>query len=302
MTRKPTNIAASVSHRLLQRSQSLGEDYQLTLQRYAIERLLFRLSQSPAQDRFVLKGAMLYLVWGGEIYRPTRDLDLLGYGTDTAEAMNDCFRSLCSIEVKDDGLAFLPGTVRSEAIRDAMEYGGLRVRLEARLDKARIHLQVDIGFGDVVVPGPEEKTFPVLLEGPAPRIRAYSRESVVAEKLHAAALLGDANSRLKDFYDLFALSSLFSFEGPTLTRAIGATFARRQTPLPEVLPIPGAFFAEEVRAGRWRAYLAKNGLRNAPQGFAATGEAIREFLARPYEALVKGGELPAAWPPGGPWR
>ena len=136
MTRKPTQIAASVSHRLLQRSQSLGEDYQLTLQRYAIERLLFRLSQSPAHDRFVLKGAMLYLVWGGEIYRPTRDLDLLGYGPDTAEAVNDCFRSLCSIEVKDDGLVFLPDTVRSEKIRDAAEYGGLRVRLEARLDKA----------------------------------------------------------------------------------------------------------------------------------------------------------------------
>ncbi|HEY2292794.1 MAG TPA: nucleotidyl transferase AbiEii/AbiGii toxin family protein [Thermoanaerobaculia bacterium] len=302
MTRKPTNIAASVSQRLLQRSQSLGEDYQLTLQRYAIERLLFRLSQSPAHDRFVLKGAMLYLVWGGEIYRPTRDLDLLGYGADTAEAVNDCFRSLCSIEVKDDGLVFLPDTVRSEKIRDAAEYGGLRVRLEARLDKARIRVQVDIGFGDVVVPGPEEKTFPVLLEGPAPRIRAYSRESVVAEKLHAAAVLGDANSRLKDFYDLFALSTLFSFEGPTLTRAIAATFTRRRTPLPEALPLPEAFFADEVRAGRWRTYLAKNGLRNAPQDFAAAGEAIREFLARPYEALLEGGELPASWAPGGPWR
>jgi len=216
--------------------------------------------------------------------------------------VNDCFRSLCSIEVKDDGLVFLSSTVRSEKIRDAAEYGGLRVRLEARLDKARIHIQVDVGFGDVIVPGPEERTFPALLEGPAPRIRAYSRESVVAEKLHAAALLGDANSRLKDFYDLFALSALFSFEGPTLTRAIAATFARRRTPLPEVLPLPEAFFADEVRTGRWRAYLAKNGLRNAPQDFAATGEAIREFLALPYESLLKGGELPASWPPGGPWR
>ena len=114
--------------------------------------------------------------------------------------------------------------------------------------------------------------------------------------------MGDANSRLKDFYDLFALSALFSFEGPTLTRAIAATFARRRTSLPEVLPLPEAFFANEVRAGRWRAYLAKNGLRNAPRDFAATGEAIREFLARPYEALVEGGELPVSWPPGGPWR
>jgi predicted nucleotidyltransferase component of viral defense system len=302
LTRKPTHIAASVSHRLLQRSQRLGEDYQLTLQRYAIERLLFRLSRSPAHDRFVLKGAMLYLVWGGEIYRPTRDLDLLGYGSDTVEAVAALFRSLCSVEVEDDGLAFLPGTVRGEEIRDTAEYGGLRVRLEARLDQARIRVQVDIGFGDVIVPGPEEATFPVLLEGPAPRIRAYSRESVVAEKLHAAAVLGDANSRLKDFYDLFAISALFSFEGPTLTQALSATFTRRRTPPPAVLPLPEAFFADAVRAGRWRTYLAKNGLRNAPRDFAATGEAVREFIARPYEALLKGRELAASWSPGGPWR
>jgi hypothetical protein len=182
LTRKPTNIAASVSQRLLQRSQSLGEDYQLTLQRYAIERLLFRLSQSPAHDRFVLKGAMLYLVWGGEIYRPTRDLDLLGYGPDSAEAVNDCFRSLCSIEVKDDGLVFLPGTVRSEKIRDAAEYGGLRVRLEARLDKARIHIQVDIGLATSSFPAPRKRRFPSfskgLLRGFAPtRGRASSPRS-----------------------------------------------------------------------------------------------------------------------------
>jgi hypothetical protein len=301
LTRRPTHLGASVSHRLLQRARARGEDYQFTLQRYAVERLLYRLSKSPDHDRFILKGAMLYVVWGEEVYRPTRDLDLLGYGPDAAEPMASAFRSLCSIKVPDDGLLFDPGSVRIEEIRESAEYGGVRVRLEARLSTVRIHLQVDVGFGDEIVPGPEERTFPVLLDGPSPRIRVYSRESVVAEKLHAAVLLGEANTRMKDFYDLFTIPSLFPFEGSTLFRAIQATFTRRRTPIPEILPLSAAFFADEVRAGRWRAYLSKSRLHNAPQDFAAAEEAIHEFLFPPYDALVAKAGFPASWLPGGPW-
>jgi hypothetical protein len=301
LTRKPTHIGASVSHRLLQRARARGEDYQLTLQRYAVERLLFRLSKSQDHDRFILKGAMLYVVWGKEVYRPTRDLDLLGYGPDTVEPMATTFRSLCNIPVPDDGLVFDPDSVRAEKIRESAEYGGVRVRLEARLATVRIHLQVDVGFGDEIVPGPKNATFPVLLDGPSPHIRVYSRESVIAEKLHAATLLGEANGRMKDFYDLFTIPALFPFEGSTLTQAINATFNRRRTPLPEALPLPPAFFSDEIRASRWRAYLTKNGLHTAPQDFTAIGGAVQEFLAPPYDALVAGKEFLGTWPPGGPW-
>ena len=302
MTRKPpSNVAASVSNRLLQRARGRSEDFQLTLQRYAVERLLCRLEQSSHRGRFILKGAMLYAVWGGEAYRPTRDLDLLGSGPAEIGPVADCFRDLCAVEIADDGLRFQAESVRAEEIREAGEYGGIRVELQASLATARIRLQVDIGFGDAVVPAPEEVEFPVLLNGPAPRIRAYPRETVVAEKLHAAVLFGDANTRIKDFYDMFTLSRLYPFDGLTLTRAINGTFERRRTPLPLAFPLRAAFFDQEVRAGHWRAYLLRNRLYTAPRDLAALGEALRGFLAQPYDALVTGVEFSVSWPPGGPW-
>jgi type I restriction enzyme S subunit len=301
LTREPRDLAASVRERLLRRAKERGEDFQLVLQRYAIERLLFRLSQSPYHGRFVLKGAMLYVVWGDEAYRPTRDLDLLGYSPAEVGAVAACFRALCAIEVAADGLIFLADSVRAEEIREQAEYGGIRVRLGARLGVARIDVQVDVGFGDVVIPDPKEVEFPVLLDGPAPRIRAYSRESVVAEKLHAAAQLGDTNTRMKDFYDLLTLSRLFPFEGLTLTRAIAATFERRRRPLPDSLPLRAAFFDSEIRASQWRTYLVRNGLETTLRDFTSVGEALRGFLEQPYAALMAGAELQVSWRPGGPW-
>jgi hypothetical protein len=245
---------------------------------------------------------MLYVVWGGEAYRPTRDLDLLGYGAPRPEEMVACLRSLCSLEVANDGLLFLPDSVKAEEIRDKAEYDGIRIRLQVYLGNIPIHLQVDIGFGDAVVPHPQEQEFPTLLGGPAPRIRAYPRESVVAEKLHAAALLGDVNSRMKDFYDLFVLPKLFPFEGSMLTWAIAATFECRHLPLPTAFPLRADFFADDARARQWRTYLVRNALSIAPHDFTSVGEAIREFLTLPYDALGGGIEFLASWPPGGPWR
>jgi hypothetical protein len=204
--------------------------------------------------------------------------------------------------VADDGLLFLTESVRAEEIRAAGEQGGVRVRLEARLAAARINLQVDIGFGDLTVPDPEEVEFPVLLDGPAPRIRVYSRESVIAEKLHATVLFGDANTRMKDFYDLFTLSRLFPFDGSTLIRAIATTFERRGMPLPLSLPIRATFFEADSRATQWRAYLERTRLDTAPGNFATLGEALRDFLGQPYDALMARCEFPESWTPGGPWR
>ncbi len=302
MTQPPSDPAALIRRRLSRSARDRGEDFQLTLQRYAVERLLFRLDRSPYRDRFVLKGAMLYVIWGGDTYRPTRDLDLLSYGAPGAEAVVACFRTLCSLDVVEDGLNFQPDSVRVEEIREEAEYGGIRVRIQASLGKARIDLQVDIGFGDVVVPDPLEVSFPTLLDGPAPRVRVYSPESVIAEKLHAAAVLGDINSRMKDFYDLFNLSRLFPFEGLTLTRAIEATFERRGTPVSTTFPVRSTFFDQESHARQWSAYLSRNGLGTVPRDFAAIGAAIRGFLGEPYDALVAGIAFSHSWLPGGPWQ
>jgi len=229
MTRELRNVPASVYDRLRLRARKRSERVPFVHQRYAAERLLYRLTQSPYRDRFVLRGAMLYAVWGDEAYRSTSDLDLLGYGSPEPEQIKTCFQDLYAVDVPDDGLRFQPDSLRVRKVREEAEYSGVEVRLELRLRTARIRLKVDVGFGDVVVPGPEEVSFPVLLDGPAPRIRAYSRESAVAEKLHAAALFGDRNTRLKDFYDLMVLSRVFPFEGNTLAKAIAATFEQRRT-------------------------------------------------------------------------
>jgi predicted nucleotidyltransferase component of viral defense system len=302
MTQPPRDLVASIRERLSRGARDRGEDFQLTLQRYAVERLLFRLDRSSYRDRFVLKGAMLYVVWGGKTYRPTRDLDLLSYGAPSGDEVLACFRTLCSLEVSDDGLIFLPDSVRVEEIREEAEYGGIRARVKALLGKVRIDLQVDIGFGDVVVPDPVEVDFPTLLGGPMPRIRAYSPESVIAEKLHAAAVLGDSNSRMKDFYDLFNLSRLFSFKGQAFTKAIEATFERRGTALPASFPIPSSFFDQDAHARQWRAYLTRNQLAAAPEDFTSVGETMRGFLVEPYDALVAEKEFHGSWSPGGPWR
>ncbi len=301
MKRELRNVAASVYQRLRNRARERGEEVPLVHQRYAAERLLYRLAQSPHRDRFVLRGGMLYELWGGDAYRSTNDLDLLGYGSAEPGQVEACFRELISVEVSEDGLYFEPGGIRVRRVRQEAEYSGVEVKLEVRLKTARIPLKVDVGFGDVIVPGPEDVEYPTLLDGPTARIRAYSRESVVAEKLHAAALFGDDNTRLKDFYDLFVLSRVFAFEGITLAGAIAATFERRRTPIEAPLPLPIGFFAEDTRSERWRTYLRRNELVGAPRDFVVVGEAVREFLRPAYDAAATANEFPTSWPPGGPW-
>lgn len=304
MTKPLTNIAASVRAKLLAGAQTRGEDFNLVLQRYAAERFLYRLGESQHRDKFVLKGAMLFALWGGSMYRATRDLDLTGYGHDEIQWLIDAVRVICMTPCPTDGLAFQPDTVQAEPIRDESDYGGFRVRLSAVLDSAQIRLQVDVGFGNAIVPGAQDEDYPTLLNGPAPRIRAYPREAVVAEKLHAMVVLGSATSRWKDFYDLYVLSTLFPFAGDTLMQSIAATFERRKTAIPEALPVAltPAFFAEENRAAQWRAYLERNGLPGASADFAMVGERLRAFLGDPLRALVQQAKLNKSWQPEGPWQ
>lgn len=205
MTKRPIKVvAASVRQRLLNLARERADDFNLLLTRYVHERLLYRLAHSPEVDRFVVKGATLFTLWSDLPHRSTRDLDLLGFGTPELARLESVFRSLSAIAVeRDDGVVFDANTVRAHAIREQALYDGIRVEMMAHVGSARVRTQVDVGFGDAIVPAPALAIFPVLLDLPAPALRAYARETVVAEKLHAMADLGMANSRLKDYFDLW---------------------------------------------------------------------------------------------------
>jgi predicted nucleotidyltransferase component of viral defense system len=296
------NLPASVRQRLLNLATERKEDFGLILSRYGLERFLYRLSVSPHRDSFVLKGALLLQIWTGETYRPTRDLDLLGTGMPNL-SYQKIFADVCSQDVEDDGLSFLAETIRVERIRDEEAYEGVRVLLEARLGNVRIPLQIDVGFGDAIVPAPEELEFPTLLKFPAPKLNAYPKESVVAEKFEAIVKLGMANSRMKDFYDLWVLAQRFEFESATLAAAIRATFATRQTALPITLPIALQmdFYQLPSKQTQWKAFLRKSGL-NADSSLEETIRVIREFVMPVVEGITKRDRENKTWQAGGSWK
>ena len=302
-TTRPVNLPASVRERLLNLSRSRREDFQLTLTRYGIECLLVRLSQSLYSHRFVLKGAQLFNLWTASFHRPTRDLDLAGYGDSSQQALAQLFRELCSLDAEPDGLTFHPDSVRVTEIRGGQEYGGQRVQMLATLDNARIDLRVDIGFGDAVTPGVEEVEYPTLLGSPAPRLRAYPKETVVAEKLHAAVVLGVLNSRMKDYYDVWAMSRELRFDGPVLTSAIRATFKRRLTEIPRVIPVAltSDLAQRPDKIVQWNAFLSRSGLRTGGKGFPEIVEDLSHFLMPPLEALAGEEDFCQVWPAGGSW-
>lgn len=212
-----------------------GQVFDLLLTRYALERLLYRLSISNHRNRFALKGAMLVTTWFEDPHRPTRDLDLLGFGESSSDAMLAVWKEVCAIE-SEDGVTFDGEGLRARPIREELEYGGVRLQTTATLARAKIYVTVDVGFGDAIEPGLEEIDFPVLLEHPVPRLRAYARETVIAEKFQAMVALGRANSRMKDFYDVWVLSKTHQFDKARLAQAIAATFKRRATEIPRTLP------------------------------------------------------------------
>lgn len=304
MTRKqPVDLAASVHRRLLTISLETGDSFNLLLGRYAIERLLYRLSLSPHADQFVLKGALLFLVWQMPDHRPTRDLDLLGYGDDSAERLRAVFRALCALEVEPDGITFLPDSIDVRQIREEQEYGGQRITVIAMLGRARIPVRVDVGFGDAVLPPAIEADYPTLLSFPGPRLRVYSRETVISEKLHAMVTLDLTNSRMKDFYDLWILSRRFEYDGRTLVSAIKATFDRRQTELLIDAPIAltDDFGTNADKVTQWNAFLRRNGLDVGELRLDQIVEQLAGFLETPRLAAASGLPFDAKWPVAGPW-
>lgn len=304
MTRdQKRNVAASVRQRLMNKSREQKEAFDLVLIRFALERLLYRLSQSSHGRRFVLKGAMLFQIWSGLTHRPTRDLDLLGTGTPSPERFEQLFRDVCEQEVEDDGLVFQAETVRAELMKEEEQYEGLRLKLQARLASARIAIQIDIGFGDAITPGPDAITYPTVLDFPPPAIQAYPRETVIAEKYQAMVMLGIANSRMKDFFDLWNLSQTFEFSGATLTAAIKATFDRRETEIPQQMPFAfTANFTEDVqKVAQWKAFVNKARLPTNGITLTQLAAALSEFLIPPTVAAADGQGFADIWQRGGPW-
>jgi len=298
------SVAASVKQRLLDLSRARGLDFNLVLTRYGVERILYRLSSSAHRDEFVLKGAMLFHLWSDASHRPTRDVDLLGEGSPDTSRVSGVFREICITSVEDDGIDFDPDTIRVERIRDESEYHGVRVRIEGWLGEARVPVQVDVGFGDAVFPAPETVEFPVLLDQPSPKLRAYRRETVVAEKLQAMVDLGIANSRMKDFYDLRYLASRFSFDGSMLLAAIQSTFMRRGEASPVGIPIAltSAFASDDSKQEQWVAFMQRSKLGEKGLTLKEVVEFLAEFLQPPLAALKSGGSFDLTWPPGGPWQ
>lgn len=278
------NLAASILDRLLTLAKQRGDDYNLVLNRFALERLLCRLSTSAHADSFLLKGALLFALWYDDPHRPTRDADLLGFGQDGAEHLIAVFREVAEISM-EDGIVFDVASVRADAIREDDTYGGTRINLVARIGSARCSLQIDVGFGDAVTPEAQTVVFPTLLNDfPAPMLRVYPVYTVIAEKYQAMVMLGMVNSRMKDFYDLAVIARRTELDGATLADAIAATFARRSTALPTVRPVAltSQFCENEMKRRQWQAFMNKSNL---------TGASLNDTVALLDELLW----LPTVW-------
>lgn len=303
MTAKQTNMAASVRQKLLNKAKAEQSDFNLMLTRYGLERFLYRLGRSDYSNRFVLKGAMLFPLWGIEGFRTTRDIDLAGFGESDLEELKVVFQIICQTQAEDDGITFDSQSIQAEDIRDQMEYGGTRLTFNAELAGARIIIQVDVGFGDTITPEASNAIYPTILELPAPHLRVYPAETVVAEKLEAMVKLGIANSRMKDFYDIWTIARMFNFDGITLQTAIQRTFERRNTAIPLSIPLAltEEFATDSQKLQQWRAFLNRTGLKVEKELDGVTAF-IAAFILPPLKALNHGALFNETWPAGGTWQ
>lgn len=297
------NLAASVRQRLQNLARARKEDFQLVLGRFALERLLYRLSQSPHSALFVLKGAILFQLWTDQPHRPTRDIDFLGSGDSSVARLQSIFSDVCQQPTEDDGLIFVAASVAGELIKPDQEYEGVRITLLAQLERARIPIQIDVGFGDAITPGPESIQFPSLLGFPTPLVASYPKETVVAEKLQAAVMLGMANTRMKDFYDLWVLTQQFEFSGELLCRAVQATFARRRTEIPVSLPLAltAEFTQDKAKQSQWQAFLKRGRLASDLSLEQVIG-VLSEFLGPVLQAARTAEPRSDHWKARGPWE
>ncbi|MBU0909517.1 MAG: nucleotidyl transferase AbiEii/AbiGii toxin family protein [Proteobacteria bacterium] len=297
----PKNIAASVRQRLLNKARNDHRPFNELLQYFAIERFLYRLSRSPHADKFILKGALMLRVWQAPLFRPTMDIDMLGRNTENeVEKIVKQVYDICLVEVESDGLKFNTESIRGERITEDADYEGVRIRFVAQLETAKIPMQIDIGFGDVVVPGPQEAILPTILDFPPPHLFGYSLESAIAEKFEAMVKLGELNSRMKDFYDIWLLSRQFDFTKDRIKEAISETMRNRGTNLPqEIAAFSDSFLA--MKAGQWKAFHRRLNQQNVPADFAEVVSQIKTFIDPVVESILSGKPTPTNWEAPGPW-
>lgn len=298
------NIGHSIIQQLHNRAKANNEDFGYILARFGVERVLYRLSQSPHANDFVLKGAQLFILWKGRSYRVTKDADLLGFGSSDTDRLAGMFRDICTaVPSGIDGIEFNPESVRAVTIREDQEYGGVRITLTGKLHHAQIHVQIDIGFGDAITPAPERLVFPTILTSPAFSVLAYPPDTVVAEKFEAMIRLGMANSRMKDFYDAWLLSTLFAFDGDVLSDAIRNTLRRRSTTLPPGMPIAFTkeFHGDAQKETQWRAFVRRFKPEGVPENLDSTIKLVSAFLMPVLEGIRKERHFEQTWPIGGPW-
>jgi len=305
VNKKPVkNLAASVHQRLLDKARQAARPFNELLQYFAIERFLFRLSRSKYAKNFVLKGALMLNVWErSSLPRPTLDIDFLGRNiSNEIDALVRAIQEICDQPVEADGLTFDPASARGSRIAEHSGFQGVRVRFRGSLGNARLAMQLDVGFGDVVIPSDTELPYPTILDFPAPQIWGYSKESTIAEKFEAAVRLGAVNSRMKDFFDIWFLSHQFDFDGPTLAVAIKETFARRKADLPtEPLPLTPDFANGTGHAVQYRAFRQRSGLGTAPESFMDLMKVVRGFLGPVAAAISENRPFRGTWSPPGPW-
>ena len=298
----PKNIAASVHARLKNVGRATKRDFNLLLIRYALERFLYRISRSDHRDSFVLKGALLFVAWENAVERSTRDLDLLTFADPDVAGLEQVFREICGVDVEPDGLLFDSSTVSGSVIREGAIHDGVRIKLTARLGSARNQLQVDVGFGDAVVPPPSRLDFPVLLDQDPPRILAYPPEAVVAEKFHAMITLGMTNSRLKDYYDIWRMLETTQFEMSRVEAAITATFKRRGTKITSDEPDGLSREFAHLRADAWMRLQKRFELEDDLPPMEDVIQRIQEFLMPVIEAVENGVSLDNRWAAETGWR
>ena len=295
------NVAASVNQRLLNLAKETRRPFNEFVQFYAIERWLYRLAQSEHRNQFVLKGALMLLVWKTPVTRPTRDIDLLG--RNDLEFVRNVVAGICQVSVEDDGVIFDPSSVSTERIAEDADYEGVRAKFQGHLGKTRLPMQIDIGFSDVVTPEPTMISYPTILNQPAPELHAYSRDTAIAEKFEAMVKLGELNSRMKDFFDIMLLSETGNFEGSQLAGAIQRTFTRRGTAI-EAAPLcfSKQFASDPAKAVQWNAFVRRSLLADVPSDFSEVVERVRAFLQPVVIALTDRKSFDLHWEAGGPWH
>lgn len=290
------NVSASVRQRLLNRSKADKRSFNELLQYYAMERFLYRLSRSDHVQHYILKGALMLRAWKSPEFRPTMDIDMLGKTRNEKENITSQIRDILAVEIEPDGLTFDSNSIQTERITEDGDYEGIRVRFRGALGTARISMQIDIGFGDIVYPGPEKAELPCMLDSPAPSLLCYSRESAIAEKFEAMIKLGQLNSRMKDFYDIWLLSRQFEFELSSLAEAVRLTFKQRGTELKEPIDAFSADFISS-RQPMWAAFRKRLKQDHVPESFQEMATEVELFL----EPVIKGVSDHITWKPAGPW-